>query len=314
MTANDKALALFDQKDRRLQQQFVAARHTSAPQLNFARELEYAAAIIKGSDELQRCSAESVRTALLDAAHVGLSLSAATAHAYLIPYGSTCTFKPGYRGYIHLVMRAGTVKLVQGNLVHQGDDFRVWTDDSGRHLNHEEKFVGAVTHAYALARFSTGEVHITVMTKDQLDAVEKVATSRSRGGMVWRGPFKDQMQIKAVIRRGVKFWPLDNEGYMAYAMAVMDKYDPVEFDTEEPSPESPGGDLLINEEQAQSLHALLIEHKLTEDRANEWLRRKAEAMGYKSIREVPAKLFEEVKAALTKRAGEYREALTKEQK
>lgn len=284
--------------------------------MKWAAERQFALQIIGKSPKLQQCNPETVATSMLDVAFSGLSLSPSLAHGYLIPYGSVCTFSPGYRGLMHLAYKAGTLKSAQVNLVYSNDiEFRVWTDEDGRHIMHREAVRaekrGDITHAYSLANLMSGPpTMIEVMGPEQLAAVEWAATHKPGGdlkpdgGMVWKGPFRSEMCRKAVFRRQSKFLPKDDGGYMEHMMSVADRFDGNSFDEVEPDTEAPEQELCVSLDQITELNDLLLEHGIKPDVVPVWLGRYAKAIGYSSIENMPARLFAEAKRALSKRVDE----------
>lgn len=287
--------------------------------LKWRSELQYALKIIRGNEQLRDCEPESIKLSMLEVAYSGLTLAPSLGHGYLIPYGKVCTFSPGYKGILHLVYKGGTLKSVQPGLHKPGDPkWRVWTDEAGKHIEHEEgpdaaRSAKPTQHAYVIARFTSGDRHIEVMDAEQLGKIEFAATHKRarddsgksvwvdnpKGGMVWRGPWRSQMEIKSVIRRASSYWPRDNGGMIEHALAVLDKHEPVEFESE-PRADEPT-ELLITAEQQLELHAALTDRDLPGEEANEWLRLKAIAMGYGSIMDLPARLVAKAKADLLER-------------
>ncbi len=303
--------------DRRFVAQWNSARYFKG--LKFQVERRYVEAIIgrferdakryNKPNPMAACPVESLQVAMLDAAAAGLSLSPSLAHAYLIPYAPVIQFSPGYRGLIHLALHGKTVTSVQANLVHAQDPaFQVWTDETGRHIRHEESRAanrGAVTHSYCLARFANGGYHIEVLDRAQLDAIRAAAEKRPGGGMVWKHPsFVSEMEKKAAVRRSAKWWPVDPDGHLAHMLEVADKHDPIDFDRADTDP---GGDLLISEEQQLQLHAALTDMGLEAQLADAWLLKAAQARGYSGIQQLPVTRFDEVKGALQDRAKLYLE-------
>lgn len=300
--------------DRRFVGQWNAARYLKT--LKFQVERRYVEQILgrferdakryNKPNPIAACPVESLQVAMLDAAAAGLSLSPSLSHAYLIPYAPVIQFSPGYRGLIHLALHGKTVTSVQANLVHAQDPaFQVWTDETGRHLRHEESRAasrGAVTHSYCLARFANGGHHIEVLDRSQLDAVRAAAEKRPGGGMVWKGDFIGEMEKKSAVRRGAKWWPVDPDGHLAHMLAVADKHDPLDFDRADTAP---GGDLVLSEEQKLQLHAALTDQGLETALADSWLLKKAQALGYATIAQVPVTRFDEVKESLVERAKVY---------
>jgi len=272
--------------------------------MKWAAERSFAEQAIQKNEKLQVCSPESIQGALLDVAYSGLSLSPTLAHGYLIPYGRTCSFSPGYRGLMHMAYKAGTVKSIQVNLVHRNDPtFKMWTDERGRHIQHEENARGNrgdVTHAYCICNLTAGGPPIIeVMDRTSLDAIRAASQRRNAsGGAVWK-VWPEEMMKKAVIRRASKFWPKDSGGILQHIMEVSDRHDGIEF---EPSPDeaTPEAELCMNTDQYTALHDLLVDRGIEAHVAPEWLRRWAQSKGYASIDDTPARLFDEAKSALTK--------------
>lgn len=300
--------------DRKFVGQWNAARYFKS--LKFQVERRYVEALLGKAERearsksrpsmMHECSVEALQVAMLDAAAAGLSLSPSLGHAYLMPYRPVIQFTPGYRGLIHLAMRGGTVAAVQAALVHAQDPkFRVWTDEHGRHIEHEESrgARGAVTHSYCVAKFSNGGWHVEVLDRGQLDAIKAAALARPGGGMVWKHEsFVSEMEKKSAVRRGAKWWPVDPDGHLAHMLAVADKFDPLDF---ERADTAAGGDLLISDDQQMQLHAALVDRGIEDKRASEWLLKKAQALGYASIEHLPATRFEEVRDSLVERAAAY---------
>ena len=282
--------------------------------MKWSAEKQFATAIIEKNEQLQRCSPVSIQNTMLDAAYTGLSLSPTLAHAYMVPYGNTCTFAPGYRGLMHMAYKAGTVKSVQVNLVRDNDqEFHVWTDENGRHIRHVENSrgkPGKVTHAYCIANLMAGGPPlIEIMGRADLDACEAASRRRNKkGGMVWR-VWPDEMCKKAVIRRASKFWPKDNGGMLEHMMQVSDRYDPVDFE-DDPDTPPPEAELCMNLDQQTALTDLLTDHGIAPTVAPEWLRRYAQSKGYASIEDMPARLYDDAEAALAKILDE-RQAATR---
>ena len=275
--------------------------------LKFSAERQFAGQLIQRNDKLARCTPESIATALLDVSYSGLSLAPSLGHAYLIPYGQQCQFQPGYRGLLHLAYKAGTIKSVQVNLVHEHDpEFHVWTDETGRHIKHVENQRGKpgdVTHAYCIAFLSSGgPPMIEVMNRQQLDRVRAAAERKPGGGAVWK-VWPEEMMKKSVLRRASKFWPKDDGGVMEHMMATADRHSFIDFDNEvEQDAEPPEQELCVSLDQITALTDILLEYGVSPDSAPNWLRRYAEAKGYSSIENLPARLYDEASAFLRDRA------------
>lgn len=296
-----------DSLTKQLARQF--SRHRADKDLEWAAEKQYALALLRKNPALQSCSPESFATAMLDVAFTGLSLSPTLGLAYLIPYKGEVQFKPSYKGFEQLVHRAGTIKSIQTALVREGDSFQVQTVNNRRVIHHVEhhKPDAKTIAAYAILLYSNGGEYIEVMNSLELKAVEAQAKSVPRGGMVWDSPWRGEMERKAVLRRALKHAPQDSGGQLAQALAVADKYDPIEFEPA-PAPAETAPTVLVSDQQCLETHALLTEGGLESAKADQWLTKMAEAMGYKAFSEIPADRYAEAKERLSARLAKWQEA------
>lgn len=270
-------------KDRSLISRFNAGRIDKT--VKYSAQRLFALQIIQGSEQLRRCSPDSIHNCLLDVASTGLSLSPNQQLLYLIPYGDKASLCIGYRGMEQMAYRTEVVQGIQAALVCLNDPvFRVVTDGADRSIFHEEarKDRGEVTHAYCIAQFRNGKQHIEVMDREQLDAVEaharKKQKSGKRGGAVWTGPFKGEMQKKAVIRRAWKHWPQDTDGRLAQAQDIMDSIEPVTFEGEAVR--------VISKRQVGNLTDLCSEHSVDTETV-------CRAFGIASLSLLPEKAYDE---------------------
>lgn len=172
--------------------------------------------------KLLQCTQESFMGAIIDAASLGLDCSGGTlGQGYLIPYGKTCQFIPGYRGLMDLARRGGDVTTISARVVYEGDVFSYEFGDN-EHIKHKpmgEEDPDKITHAYMRAEFKDGGIYREVMTKNEIDSVRRQSKSGNNGPWVTHFP---QMAIKSVIRRGIKYLPLNSE-LLAHALELSDK-------------------------------------------------------------------------------------------
>lgn len=154
---------------------------------------------------LQKCSAESLLTALMRAAEAGLEVDGH--EAALVPYKGECTFIPMYEGLLKLAHQHPKVLSVDADVVRDGDRFRHRKGlepllehvkaDSGR---------GEVTHAWAVAFLKGGGRTCVVLTRDEIDAVKARSPSASSSSSPWLSDFGAMAQ-KTAIRRLSKLLP-----------------------------------------------------------------------------------------------------------
>lgn len=266
--------------DRSLISRFSANR--ADKHIKFTAQRSFALQLIQGNPKLRECSPESIHNCMLDVAFTGLTLAPSQSLLYMIPYDGKATLCIGYRGMEQLAYRTGVVDSIQAALVCKNDPlFKVGMSKIGRFVMHEEarEDRGEVTHAYCVAEFSNGKRHVEVMDREQLDAVEAQASKRNRkGGAVWRGPFKGEMQKKAVIRRAWKHWPQDADGRLAEAQNIMDTVEPVTFEGEAVR--------VLSKTELGNLTDLCAEHGISTDTV-------CRAFGVATLSLIPSKDYEE---------------------
>lgn len=168
---------------------------------------------------LLACNQDSLLGALMLSAQLGLEPGSPLGHAYLVKYGTECTFIVGYRGYVELARRAGY--MVTADAVFEGDEFswELGLDRSCRHvpLAEDRTDYSKLTHAYAVAESMSDRnapKSFVVMTKAQIEVIRKRAKSQN-------GPWKTdpiEMAIKSPVRRLSKWMPMSIE--MAQAATV----------------------------------------------------------------------------------------------
>jgi recombination protein RecT len=178
------------------------------------RMARIATTTLRQNPNLARCTPESFLGALMTASQLGLE-PGPLGEAWLVPYGNTCTFIPGYRGLIKLALQSPNVSKARARVVHENDTFD-YAFGLEEHLDHTpaKGERGPVTHVYALVKYTDGGSDFDVMT---VEDVEKVRT-RSKAGKT--GPWVtdwEAMAMKTVFKRLSKWLPLSPEVNLASA-------------------------------------------------------------------------------------------------
>lgn len=103
------------------------------------------------SPQLQQCDPKSIAASIMTAGQLGLEPGVNGA-GYLIPYKTTCTFVPGWKGLVDLVSRSGRGTVFTGVIFK--DQEYTFTDGARRDLViHNETELDApedITHAFAI--------------------------------------------------------------------------------------------------------------------------------------------------------------------
>lgn len=102
--------------------------------------------------KLQECEPKSILGSIMTASTLGLEINV-DGQGFLVPYGKTCTFVPGWKGLVDLVSRSGRATVWTG-AVFQGDEFEYALGDTPfiRHRPGEENAPDLITHVYAVGR------------------------------------------------------------------------------------------------------------------------------------------------------------------
>lgn len=96
--------------------------------LNPDRMLRLALTAFSTTPKLRECTGQSILASIVVASQMGLEINVA-GQGYLIPYKSTCTFVPGWRGLVSLLNNTGRATAWTG-VVCDGDE---WTFELGSH-------------------------------------------------------------------------------------------------------------------------------------------------------------------------------------
>lgn len=137
--------------------------------LNADRMARLALTAFSGSEQLQQCTPKSIAASLMTAGQLGLEPGVNGA-GYLIPYKTTCTFVPGWKGLVDLVSRAGRATVWTG-VVNPGDEFDYQLGDAPfcRHKPGDE-IGGKWTHVYAIGRVRDAQMPvIEVWTRSKVE-------------------------------------------------------------------------------------------------------------------------------------------------
>lgn len=199
---------------------------------------------VNKNPDLKACSISTVMLATMNLARMGLEPGGVLGHAYLIPFkdkerGMECQLIIGYRGFIELARRSGTIRSIRSHVVRERDEFtcEFGTDPK---LVHKPLLVGdagEVTAAYAVVELKDGSKQVEVMTRAELD---KTRASSKSGGNKY-GPWvqwESEMQRKTVVRRICKYLPLSAEEHAPLREAL--RVDNDDFNTPALMPHQPG--------------------------------------------------------------------------
>lgn len=179
---------------------------------------------------LEDASASSLLAAMMACVHTDLMPNTPAQLAFIIPYKDhrsgrvNAQFQIGYKGLATLAYRSGQVRIINAELVFNGDTFRVEFGTDRKLVHHPNFDVDRtdyknVTHAYATATLSTGEVKFEVMTRAELNKIQETAKAKSSDSP-WK-LWPSEMAKKTVVKRLAKLLPSDSKDQrLAYAAYI----------------------------------------------------------------------------------------------
>lgn len=102
--------------------------------------------------KLQACDPKTIIASIMTSATLGLEIGV-DGQGFLVPYGKSCQFVPGWKGLVDLVSRSGRATVWTG-AVFEGDEFDYALGDAPyiRHRPGEENDPDLLTHVYAVGR------------------------------------------------------------------------------------------------------------------------------------------------------------------
>lgn len=187
--------------------------------VNFEREASFAMQILKSNDFLASkamADQDSLITAIVNVAAIGLTLSPVSKLAYLIPRDGKVCLDISYRGYLQLAYDVGAIRFANAEIVYSGDDFEI------RGLGEEPKHIrrpfaldrGEIVGAYCVAITHANDYITTVMNIDEIGAIRDRSESwkahKAKGVKTPWLTDESEMIKKTVIRRAYKTWPMTN--------------------------------------------------------------------------------------------------------
>ncbi len=155
--------------------------------------------LYNGDSYLQKCNPTQVVMECLKAATLKLPINKSLGFAYIVPYNDVPQFQIGYKGLIQLAMRTGQYRIINADMVYEGE-FRTMNKLTGEFDLTGEKKSETVVGFFAHIEMLNGFSKTLYMTKDKVTAhAKKYSKSFSKDSSPWKKEF-DAMAIKTVLR------------------------------------------------------------------------------------------------------------------
>lgn len=170
------------------------------------RMLRVALTAFRQNPALGQCDPTSVFAAVICAAQMGLE-PGIMGQGYLIPYGKTCQFVPGWQGLVDIAQRSGRCSIRTG-AVFEGDtfDYKLGLRQDLNHIPVGEDDPAKLTHVYAI-----GEVNGSTVPNLEVWTIDKVWRHRDRYNKVGQRHYSfkhpEMYARKVVLLQVLKYMP-----------------------------------------------------------------------------------------------------------
>jgi recombination protein RecT len=198
--------------------------------VGYDRFINSAVMAVHNSEELQKCSKESIFGCVIDAAEIGLDFTKAKGQAYLVPFKGEATLIPGYKGLLQLVYNTKKVSSFEVRLVYESDDLVVQFGTESK-IKHTPTLIGKrgkLLGVYGVAHFTDPALkpYFDVMTIEEVDKIMNSAPGSSRADSPWKKHKGEQVK-KTMVRRLCKMLPISSDEKLSMAISSEDSV----FDT-----------------------------------------------------------------------------------
>lgn len=187
--------------------------------LKFENECLFAKQLVTKTDYVLKAAQNnpnSLQSAILNVAAIGITLNPALAHAYLVPREGAICLDVSYRGLVKLATDSGAIEWAKAVLVYEGDNF-IWRGPAEAPIHEADVFregridaenpLKNLIGGYCLAKLSSGEYMVDIMTGPEILAVRD--SSKAQNGP-WKGKWAGEMAKKTLVKRASKSWPQSN--------------------------------------------------------------------------------------------------------
>lgn len=185
---------------------------------------------VQQEPKILECTPESLRREISKCAHDGLVPD--SKEAVLLPYWDNkdkvyiANYQPMVQGIIKRVKELGGVFQIVCNLVYEKDEFIVNEADPDSLVHKADPFSkdrGEVVGGYAIFRDDQKRVmHLEKMSREDFEKVRQA--SKAPDSPAWK-KWTNEMYRKAVLRRGSKYVPINNDKIRALLERQDDMFD-----------------------------------------------------------------------------------------
>lgn len=183
--------------------------------LNAERFLRTCYTAVLRNPKLLDCSKESLLSAMIEAAQLGLE--PILGKAALVPYDNKVTFQPMFRGLIDIALRSDKISNITAHGVYEKDYFKIeyGTEETLVHRPYFEGDRGEIIGAYTVWFFKDGTTTHLYMSKSDILKIRDRSPAwkayKKKGKLCPWNTDEGEMMKKTVIKRHSKLQPCSVE-------------------------------------------------------------------------------------------------------
>ena len=172
--------------------------------------------LVANSEDLQKCSPQSILISAMRAASLRLSVDPGQGQAWIIPYKNEATFQVGYKGVYELALRTNYYRFINVIDVYEGETITEDRMTGIHHLGGQRK-TDNVTHRMLYFQLVNGYEKTFVMSLEEIDQhARHYSRAYSSPRSKWNDPVeRPKMERKTVLVNGLRRWGRFNQDDLA---------------------------------------------------------------------------------------------------
>ena len=179
----------------------------------FIKEAEFASQAFYKNDRLCKAALDNPKSAIdaiKNISAMGLTLNPSEKLAYLVPRNGGVCLDISYIGLLKKAKDSGCIRMAVANIVREKDEFIIHgLSEQPTHIYKPFGTIdsrGPIVGAYCSFKLNDSDWYTQTMPVEEINKIKSISKSSSSKYSPW-GEFEDQMMIKTVIKRGVKYIP-----------------------------------------------------------------------------------------------------------
>lgn len=182
------------------------------PHISKEKFLRVAMTALQNAPSLIECDRHSLYGAFIRAAQDGLLPDGR--EGAIVPFKGRAQWIPMVGGILKKIRNSGELADLTVHLVREGEPFRYWVDETGKHLHHEPQVMGGdrgkPIGVYATLKTKDGGLYMDFMSAEEVEKVRQISKTKDRPDSPW-SQWPDEMWKKSVLRRLSKVAPMSTD-------------------------------------------------------------------------------------------------------